>query len=85
MKKFSNIIENLSNETEKRRDKRVEDGKTKPKEHSGKHAQWTQSRRKNIRMGMGWEIIHIDTNKQNVNDHDHNVQDQTQEPTGLVK
>lgn len=52
-KKFSNIKENLSNETEKRRDKRVEDGNTKPKEHSGKHAQWTQSRRKNIRMGTG--------------------------------
>ena len=40
---------------EKRRDKRDEDEKkkTKLKKAYGKHGQWTQSRRKNVRMGMG--------------------------------
>lgn len=86
MIEFSNIKENLSNETwEEKGQKGWRWKKTKPKKAYGKHGQWTQSRRKNVRMGMGWEIIYIDTNKQKVNDHDHNVQDQTQEPTGLVK
>lgn len=86
MIEFSNIKENLSNETwEEKGQKGWRWKKTKPKKAYGKHGQWAQSRRKNVRMGMGWGIIYRDTNKQKVNDHDHNVQDQTQEPTGLVK
>lgn len=49
--------------------------KTKPKAHNKKHGQWTRkNRRKNIRMERRGEIIHIGTNKQKVNYHNHNVQ-----------